>query len=186
MKISETPLPGVLLIEPKVFGDARGFFLETWNRERYLSAGFPEVTFVQDNFSHSRQGTLRGLHFQRQHPQGKLVYVVRGAIFDVVVDIRTGSGSFGRWYGVELSAENHRQIWIPPGFAHGFCVLSDEADFCYKCTDSYHPEDEGGIIWNDPDIGIAWPVIDPLLSEKDRRYPRLAELALQASPKLGS
>lgn len=182
MKISEAPLSGVLLIEPKVFGDARGFFLETWHRERYLAAGLPE--FVQDNFSHSRQGTLRGLHFQRQHPQGKLVQVVRGAIFDVVVDIRAGSGTFGKWYGVELSVENHRQLWVPPGFAHGFCVLSEEADFFYKCTDFYHPEDEGGIIWNDPDIGIAWPVSNPLLSEKDRCFSRLAELAPQAPPKL--
>ena len=184
MRVSETSLPGVLLIEPKVFGDARGFFLETWNRERYLSAGFPDVAFVQDNFSHSRQGTLRGLHFQRQHPQGKLVHVVRGAIFDVVVDIRTGSGTFGKWHGVELNAENHRQLWVPPGFAHGFCVLSEEADFCYKCTDFYHPEDEGGILWSDPDIGIAWPVSDPVLSEKDRRYPQLAELLPQDLPRL--
>ena len=183
MKVSETPLPGVLLIEPKVFGDARGFFLETWNHERYLAAGFPEVTFVQDNFSHSRQGALRGLHFQRQHPQGKLVHVVRGAIFDVVVDVRAGSDTFGKWYGVELNAQNHRQIWIPPGFAHGFCVLSAEADFCYKCTDFYHPEDEGGISWNDPGIGIAWPVSDPVLSEKDRHYPQLTDLLPQDLPR---
>lgn len=183
MRVSETLLPGVLLIEPDVFGDARGFFLETWNHERYLATRFPKVTFVQDNFSHSRQGALHGLHFQRQHPQGKLVHVLRGAIFDVVVDVHASSGTFGKWYGVELNAQNHRQIWIPPGFAHGFCVLSEEADCCYKCTDFYHPEDEGGIIWNDPDIGIAWPVSDPVLSEKDHHHPQLAELLPQDLPR---
>ena len=174
MKIVETSLPGVLVIEPDVFGDARGFFLETWNRERYLRAGFPDVDFVQDNHSRSSRGVLRGLHFQREHPQGKLVQVVRGSVFDVTVDIRVGSPTSGQWYGHELNEENHHQLWIPPGFAHGFCVLSEICDFTYKCTDLYRPSDEGGVIWDDPDIGIDWPLESPLLSAKDMVYPRLS------------
>lgn len=176
MKILETSLPGVLVIDPDVFGDARGFFLETWNRERYLQAGFPDVGFVQDNHSRSGKGVLRGLHFQHQHPQGKLVQVVRGAVFDVAVDVRKGSPNFGRWVGCELSEDNHRQLWIPPGFAHGFCVLSEMCDFTYKCTEFYRPPDETGVIWNDQDIGIDWPLQSPVLSAKDAAYPCLAEI----------
>ena len=177
MKIVETSLPGVLVIEPDVFGDVRGFFLETWNRERYLRAGFPDVDFVQDNHSRSGKGVLRGLHFQLEHPQGKLVQVARGAAYDVAVDIRVGSPTFGQWFGYELTEENHHQLWIPPGFAHGFCVQSVICDFTYKCTDLYRPSDEGGVIWNDADIGIDWPVDAPLLSAKDTAYPRLSEIA---------
>lgn len=177
MRIIDTKLPGVLVIEPDVFGDARGFFLETWNRERYLQAGFPDVSFVQDNHSRSSRGVLRGLHFQLKHPQGKLVQVQRGAAFDVAVDIRVGSPTFGQWIGYELSEDNHRQMWIPPGFAHGFCVLSEVCDFTYKCTDFYRPPDEGGVIWNDPDIGVAWPLESPILSAKDEVYPRLSDIS---------
>lgn len=182
MNVIETKLPGVLLIEPKVFGDARGFFLETWNRERYLAAGFPDVAFVQDNHSRSRKGVLRGLHFQLRYPQGKLVQVVTGAVFDVAVDIRAGSPTFGQWVGYELSEENHRQLWIPEGFAHGFCVLSDVVDFTYKCTALYAPGDEAGVIWNDPDVGIDWLTEAPVLSDKDAALPRLAELSADKLP----
>ncbi len=182
MKIIETDIPEVLLIEPDVFGDHRGFFLETWNKRRYLAAGFPDVEFVQDNHSRSAQGVLRGLHFQRQHPQGKLVQVVTGVVFDVAVDIRIGSPTFGCWVGYELSEKNHRQLWVPPGFAHGFCVLSEMADFSYKCTDYYHPEDEGGIFWNDPEIGIAWPLDKPMLSVKDQTNGMLADCSADSLP----
>lgn len=182
MKIIETALPEVLLVEPTVFGDHRGFFLETWNRQRYLEAGFPDVTFVQDNHSRSRKGVLRGLHFQLNHPQGKLVQVATGAVFDVAVDIRVGSPHFGKWVGYELSEENHRQLWVPPGFAHGFCVLSETVDFIYKCTDLYRPDDEGGVLWNDPEIGIDWHVDAPLLSEKDKQYPSLSQIAADRLP----
>ncbi|MDQ7010479.1 MAG: dTDP-4-dehydrorhamnose 3,5-epimerase, partial [Mariprofundaceae bacterium] len=153
MKVVETALPGVLVVEPDVHGDARGFFLETFHEARYAQHGIPgnDLHFVQDNHSRSRRGVLRGLHFQTKHPQGKLVSVAAGTVFDVTVDVRTGSPTFGRWMGVELSDENHRQLWIPPGFAHGFCVLSETADFQYKCTDFYDPKDEAGIVWNDPD-----------------------------------
>jgi dTDP-4-dehydrorhamnose 3,5-epimerase len=183
MKLLETSLPGVLVVEPDVYGDARGFFLETWNRERYLAVGFPDVDFVQDNHSRSRQSVLRGLHFQREHPQGKLVQVVRGAVFDVAVDVRRGSPTFGQWAGAELTDENHRQLWIPPGFAHGFCVLSEICDFTYKCTDFYRPADEGGVIWNDPDIGIDWPLQEPALSGKDQAYDRLSDIPADILPK---
>jgi len=183
MKLTHTPIPGVILIEPRVFGDARGFFLETWNRERYLEAGFPDVQFVQDNHSRSSKGVLRGLHYQRENPQGKLVWAATGAVFDVVVDIREGSPTFGQWYGCKLSDENHCQLWVPPGLAHGFCVLSDIADFQYKCTDYYRPDDEGGVLWNDPAIGIDWPIEEPLLSEKDRKSPRLADIPSDRLPK---
>ena len=174
MKVIETNLPGVLIFEPKVFGDQRGFFLETFSEQRYREAGLIE-RFVQDNHSRSRKGVLRGLHYQLQQAQGKLVGVTRGAVFDVAVDIRRGSPTFGRWAGVVIDDCNHRQFYIPPGFAHGFCVLSDEADFVYKCTDYYHPQSERGIIWDDPDIGIEWPNQDVFLSEKDAGNPRLAE-----------
>jgi len=176
MKVNKTNLEGVLHIEPKVFGDARGFFLETYNKERYMTAGFPDVDFVQDNHSRSSKGVLRGLHFQLNNPQGKLVQVATGSVFDVAVDIRVGSPTFGKWYGCVLSEENHHQLWIPPKFAHGFCVLSDTADFIYKCTDYYQPKDEGGLLWSDPDIGIEWPLESPLLSEKDQAYACLKDI----------
>lgn len=174
MKISETELPGVLLLEPKRFGDDRGFFMELFHEKRYAEAGIPGP-FVQDNFSRSARGILRGLHFQQPQAQGKLVQVFAGAVYDVAVDIRRGSPTFGRWVGVELSADNRRQLWVPPGFAHGFCVLSESADFHYKCTDFYSPTSEHGIAWNDPDLGIPWPVKSPLLSPKDSVAPRLKD-----------
>jgi len=157
MRVTETELPGVLLIEPAVFGDERGYFLETWSAARYPANGVP-VSFVQDNLSKSRQGTLRGLHLQHPHGQAKLVYVVTGEVFDVAVDVRVGSPTFGRWYGTTLSETNKRQIYIPTGFAHGFCVTSNEAIFAYKCSDGYHPEAELTIAYDDPDIGVRWPV----------------------------
>ncbi|MDX1420981.1 MAG: dTDP-4-dehydrorhamnose 3,5-epimerase [Rubricoccaceae bacterium] len=183
MTVHETEIPGVLLVALRVFGDARGFFLERYHAERYRAHGI-DAAFVQDNHSRSRRGTLRGLHFQRRHPQGKLVECVRGAVYDVVVDLRRGSPTFGRAYGVTLSDAEPRQLWIPPGLAHGFCVLSDEADFLYKCTDVYRPDDEGGVAWDDPDLGIAWPVEAPLLSEKDRHLPRLRDLAPEDLPRV--
>ena len=175
MKVLATPLPGVVLIEPKVFGDARGFFLETFQAERYADVHIPR-TFVQDNLSRSTKGVLRGLHFQLRYPQGKLVSVVRGEVFDVAVDIRINSPTFGQWYGAVLSDTNHRQIYVPPGYAHGFCVLSEEVDFIYKCTDYYHPEDERGILWDDPEIGVQWPVDNPVLSTKDMVNKTLSQL----------
>lgn len=175
MKIIESELNGVKIIEPRVFGDARGFFLETFSFARYLQLGIAE-NFVQDNHSRSQKNVLRGLHFQLNYPQGKLVSVVRGEVLDVAVDVRIGSPDFGRWCGVVLSDCNHRQLYIPPGFAHGFVVISDSADFVYKCTEYYHPEDEKGIIWNDPEIGIEWGVSDPELSQKDLSNMTLNEL----------
>ncbi|SEU19027.1 dTDP-4-dehydrorhamnose 3,5-epimerase [Stigmatella erecta] len=178
MKVTETAIPGVLLIEPKVFGDARGFFLETFHAQRYADAGIPGP-FVQDNYSRSVKGTLRGLHFQEPQPQGKLVQVVAGAVFDVAVDIRRGSPTFGKWVGVELSAENRRQLWVPPGFAHGFCVTSESADFQYKCTALYAPQNERSLLWNDPDLGITWPLDgEPKLSAKDAAAVRLKDAPL--------
>lgn len=175
MKVLETALPGVLIIEPRVFGDARGFFLESYQAERYRSIGI-DLPFVQDNHSRSARGVLRGLHFQRSRPQGKLVSVSRGAVYDVAVDINPASPTCGQFVAVELSDENHRQLWIPPGYAHGFCVLSEIADFQYKCTDYYAPEDEGGLLWSDPQVNIPWPLEQPLLSAKDRLNPTLAQL----------
>lgn len=175
MNVSHTPLSGLLLVEPRVFGDSRGFFLETFNAPKYRSKGLPE-RFVQDNWSRSTKGTLRGLHFQHPVGQGKLVWCVRGAVFDVAVDVRRGSPTFGRWYGVELSDATKKQLWLPPGFAHGFCVLSDEADFVYKCTEVYAPQHEQSVLWNDPALGIDWPVEHPTISEKDARAKPLAEL----------
>lgn len=175
MLIHQTPLPGLLLIEPKVFGDARGFFLETYREERLAKFNVP--AFVQDNHSRSARGVLRGLHYQLGRPQGKLVMAARGAVFDVAVDIRKDSKTFGQWYGVELNEENHLQLYVPPGFAHGFCVLSDMADFLYKCTQYYAPETERGIIWNDPDIGIDWPLSAPMLSAKDGQALRLKDVS---------
>lgn len=182
MKVLESDLPGVLILEPVVYGDHRGFFLETYREQRYREVGIRE-TFVQDNHSRSRQGVLRGLHYQLRHPQGKLVSVMRGHIYDVVVDIRRGSPSFGQWLGVELSDENHRQLYVPPGFAHGFCVLSEVTDFIYKCTDIYRPEDEYGVRWDDPELAISWPTDDtPRLSEKDLALPLLSEVAIDLLP----
>ena len=175
MKIIETALPGVLIIEPRVFGDHRGFFLETFQVERYREAGIT-LPFVQDNHSRSQRGVLRGLHFQKTRPQGKLVSVSRGAVYDVAVDIDPASATYGRFVGVELNDDNHRQMWVPPGYAHGFCVLSEVADFQYKCTDFYFPADEGGLLWNDPDVGIPWPITEPQLSAKDIDNPRLRDL----------
>lgn len=175
MKVLETVLPGVLIIEPKVFGDARGFFLESYQAERYRQLGIAH-TFVQDNHSRSARGVLRGLHFQRSRPQGKLVSVSRGSVYDVTVDINPASPTCGQFVAVELNDENHRQLWIPPGYAHGFCVLSDIADVQYKCTDYYIPEDEGSLLWNDPQVNIPWPIEQPLLSAKDQRNPTLAQL----------
>ncbi len=171
----ETSLPGVILIEPQVFKDNRGFFLETFHREKYAE-GKVGPAFVQDNHSHSQRSSLRGLHYQLGHAQGKLIYAVTGEIYDVAVDIRRGSPTFGQWVGAHLSAENKHQIYVPEGFAHGFCVLSDRADVLYKCTDFYSPEDECGIFWADPTIGIDWPIDAPLLSEKDSMNPKLSEV----------
>ncbi|MCH7343715.1 dTDP-4-dehydrorhamnose 3,5-epimerase [Pelomonas sp. CA6] len=181
MNIRPTSLPEVLIIEPKVFGDARGFFMESWNQQRFDEAVGHEVRFVQDNHSRSSRGVLRGLHFQLPpHAQGKLVRVTQGRVFDVAVDMRRSSPNFGKWEGVELSGENHRQLWIPPGFAHGFLVLSDSADFLYKTTDYYAPQAEGCVRWDDPAIGIEWPLQDglvPQLAGKDAAAPRLADAA---------
>ena len=181
MNVVRTLLPGVLLIEPKVFGDSRGFFLESYNRRRYAEAGI-DAAFVQDNHSRSSRGVLRGLHYQVRHPQGKLVSVVTGEVFDVAVDIRCGSPHFGKWYGCILSADNHLQLWIPPGFAHGFCTLSDSVDFLYKCTDYYLPEDEGGVLWSDPQLAIEWPIDAPVLSAKDAAYPTMATIEKERLP----
>ncbi|MBC7520454.1 MAG: dTDP-4-dehydrorhamnose 3,5-epimerase [Sandarakinorhabdus sp.] len=176
MIVSATTLPGVMLIEPKVFGDDRGFFLESWNARAFADAGL-DLDFVQDNHSRSARGVLRGLHYQRQNPQGKLVRVTAGAVFDVAVDVRRSSAHFGKWVGVELSEANKRMLWVPPGFAHGFVVLSESADFLYKCTQLYDPTDDRGVRWNDPAIGIDWPVtgVDPVLSAKDAAAPLLAD-----------
>ena len=182
MNVIETELPGVVIIEPRVFGDRRGFFLESWQQQRYEEAGI-NLPFVQDNHSRSSKGVLRGLHFQLRHPQGKLVRVVRGEVFDVAVDVRIGSPTFGQWAGVHLSDDNHRQFYVPPGYAHGFCVLSEVADFEYKCTDLYHPEDEGGVFWADEVVGIDWPVAEPQLSDKDCVLPRLSEISESALPR---
>jgi dTDP-4-dehydrorhamnose 3,5-epimerase len=171
----------VILVEPQVFKDERGFFLETYHQARYGEKGIGPA-FVQDNHSHSRKGCVRGFHYQLKHPQGKLVYVVSGRIFDVVLDIRRGSPTFGNWYGAYLSTENKHQIYIPPGFAHGFSVLSDSADVIYKCTDFYAPEDEYGVLWNDPDLEIDWGVDNPILSPKDLKNPRLSRIPQDLLP----
>ena len=194
IKVSKCPIEGLYVIEPTVHGDARGYFCETYNQRDMQEAGL-NMVFVQDNQSSSVKGVLRGLHFQIDHPQGKLVRVIRGSVFDVAVDLRKGSETYGKWYGIELSAENHRQFYISEGFAHGFLVLSDLAEFCYKCTDFYHPGDEGGLAWNDPQIGIEWPQVTGAypgsadasgytlsdgtklnLSEKDQKWDTLSYL----------
>jgi dTDP-4-dehydrorhamnose 3,5-epimerase len=174
VKVTLAPLEGLLVIEPKIFGDSRGFFMETYSRERYRAAGITE-DLLQDNLSLSRRGVLRGLHFQNPAPQGKLVYVLQGAVFDVAVDLRRSSPTFGKWYGTTLTDENKKQLWLPPGFAHGFCVTSETALFTYKCSAYYAPENEHTIRYDDPDIGIEWPIADPLLSDKDRNAKGLVE-----------
>jgi len=174
MKIIATPLEGLLIIEPRVFEDERGYFLETHHNQRYESAGI-RCTFVQDNLSFSTKNILRGLHFQKTKPQAKLVQVVCGEIFDVAVDLRPDSLTFGKWSAAVISGENKRQLFIPQGFAHGFCVLSASAHVVYKCSDYYDPDDEGGLLWSDPDIAIDWPLQDPILSAKDRQYGYLAD-----------
>lgn len=168
MNVIDTEIPEVKIIEPKVFGDERGFFLETFQAKRYRDEAGINLEFVQDNYSRSSKGVLRGLHFQKKNPQGKLVRVVRGEVYDVAVDIRRQSPTFGRWVGTVLSEQNKRQFWVPPGFAHGFLVLSDCADFEYKCTDYYDPSDEGCLLWNDVSLAIDWPIDTPLLSNKDQ------------------
>ena len=178
MKISHSKLEGCVIIEPRVFGDERGFFLETFQAVRYEQEAGIDLPFVQDNHSRSARGVLRGLHFQKTKPQGKLVRVVRGEVYDVAVDIRKGSATFGEWEGVTLSEDNKKQFWVPPGFAHGFVVLSDTADFEYKCTDYYDPSDEGCILWSDPDLDIPWPIANPVLSTKDESAKRLVDLRL--------
>jgi dTDP-4-dehydrorhamnose 3,5-epimerase len=183
MKVSELDIPGVLLIEPRVFRDPRGVFLETWNAERYRAAGIKRE-FVQDNVSISKRGVIRGLHYQHPNPQGKLVTVLQGKVFDVAVDVRRGSPTFGRWAGCELSSDDARQLFIPEGFAHGFAVLSDTAVFAYKCSDRYVQESEGTILWNDPEIGIPWPVENPVLSEKDLSSVLLREMPAERLPSL--
>ena len=176
MNVIKTKLKDCVIIEPKVFGDERGFFLETFQADRYADLASISLPFVQDNHSRSSRGVLRGLHFQKTKPQGKLVRVVRGEVYDVAVDIRQGSPTYGQWEAVILSEENKTQFWVPPGFAHGFVVLSETADFEYKCTDYYDPSDEGSLLWNDPDLNIPWPIDNPKLSEKDANASLLADL----------
>ncbi len=175
MKVTQTKLNGALVFEPKVFGDERGFFMETWNQQRYKEAGL-DVNFVQSNLSKSAKGVLRGLHFQNPNPQGKLVQILTGEVFDVAVDIRQGSPTFGQWHGEILTGDNHKQFYIPEGFAHGFCVLSDTAIFSYMCTNLYSPKDETSLIWCDPFIGIDWPIKTPNLSEKDENALTLEDI----------
>ncbi|MBP3701242.1 MAG: dTDP-4-dehydrorhamnose 3,5-epimerase [Lachnospiraceae bacterium] len=177
IKVTRCEIEGLCVIEPTVFRDARGYFVETYNYNDFKAEGL-DMVFVQDNQSMSVKGVLRGLHYQKQFPQGKLVRCVRGTVFDVAVDLRTSSKTYGKWYGVELSAENKKQFYIPEGFAHGFIVLSDEAEFAYKCTDFYHPGDEGGLAWNDPEIGVEWPIeegMELIISEKDQKWGGLSE-----------
>ena len=185
MNVIQTELPGVLILEPKVFGDPRGYFLETWSRTRYEEAGIMGP-FVQDNVAFSRKGILRGLHLQHPRSQGKLVQVLSGEVVDVVVDVRVGSPSFGRWVAERLSESNRRQMYIPPGLAHGYCVVSETALFSYKCTDFYSPATELGILWNDPDLAIDWSVAAPLVSPRDAGHPRLRDIPDHKLPRFGS
>ena len=173
----ETGIEGLMVVEPAVFGDNRGYFMETYHQQEFQEAGLG-MTFVQDNQSKSRRGVLRGLHFQKKNPQGKLVRAISGEVFDVAVDLRKGSKTYGKWYGVVLNGENKKQFYVPEGFAHGFLVLSETAEFVYKCTRFYDPSDEGGLMWNDPEIGVVWPVpadVEPVLSEKDEKHPSFRE-----------
>lgn len=181
MKFIETSLPGCVVIEPQVFGDSRGFFYESYNEAKYREAGI-DRRFVQSNVSRSARGVLRGLHYQWPRPQGKLVSVLEGEVYDVAVDIRRGSPTFGQWTGVMLTAENHRHFWIPEGFAHGFCVLSEFATFSYQCTDLYDAKADGGVRWNDPAIGVDWPISSPLLSDKDGKAPLLSDVSPDRLP----
>lgn len=182
MKFTELEIPGLILVEPDVWSDERGFFIETYHAKKYAAGGIAKP-FVQDNHSHSQRGVLRGLHFQRRHPQGKLVMVARGEIWDVAVDVRRGSPAFGKWVARTLSAGNHHQLFVPEGCLHGFVVLSDEADVLYKCTELYVPSDDQGVRWDDPDLAIAWPLEGaPRLSPKDARLPRLADLPVESLP----
>jgi dTDP-4-dehydrorhamnose 3,5-epimerase len=174
LAILTTQFPGLTVIEPRVFEDVRGFFMETYHRERFAVAGLP-TSFVQDNHSLSRRNVIRGLHYQIERPQGKLVRAIRGTVFDVAVDLRRSSPTFGRWFGIELSESNRKQVYIPPGFAHGFCALSDVAEVIYRCTDVYHPAGERTVVWNDPQLAIGWPVVEPILAEKDQRGLRFAD-----------
>ena len=174
MKITSGSLQDVLVIEPRIVADSRGFFLEAWNQQQFLQAGI-EANFVQDIYSRSRQDVLRGLHYQIERPQGKLIWAVRGEVYDVVVDLRQSSPTFGRWMALNLSAENHRQVYVPPGMAHGFCTLSAEAELAYKCTDFYYPDFERTIVWNDPQLAISWPVGSPVLSDKDQQGLRFSD-----------
>jgi len=178
----ETAIPGVLLLRPKVFGDDRGFFFESYHQKRFEDLGIAE-NFVQDNHSRSRRGTVRGLHYQLSHPQAKLCRVIAGEVFDVAVDIRRGSPTFGKWVGAVLSAENQQQIYIPTGFAHGFSVLSETAEFLYKCSDFYYPEDEHGVLWNDSQLKIDWRVREPVISPKDKQFQPLANVAAELLPR---
>jgi dTDP-4-dehydrorhamnose 3,5-epimerase len=171
----ETKVKDVYIIEPTVFGDNRGFFMETYHYEEFSKAGL-DMIFVQDNHSKSKKSVLRGLHFQKKHPQGKLVKVIKGAVYDVAVDLRKDSTTFGKWVGVELTEDNKKMFYVPEGFAHGFVTLEDDTEFLYKCTDYYHLEDEGGLIWNDPSLNISWPIDNPILSEKDTKWLTLEEL----------
>lgn len=182
MNIKEAKIQGVLILEPDVFKDERGFFLETWNKERYEKNGFL-YSFVQDNISFSKKGILRGLHFQFPRPQGKLIQVLSGKVIDIAVDIRIGSPTYGQWHSEILSDENLRQMYVPPGFAHGYCVISESAIFSYKCTDFYNPATEHGIIWNDPELSIDWPIKEPILSPKDAKYPGLKDLSPDKLPR---
>jgi dTDP-4-dehydrorhamnose 3,5-epimerase len=175
MNVITCDIPGLVVIEPRVFGDARGYFMETWNQQRYHDAGL-DWNFVQDNISFSRRGILRGLHFQNPKGQGKLVFALQGEVFDVAVDLRKSSPTFGRWHGLTLSAENRRQFFVPAGFAHGFAVLSETAMFAYKCTEFYNPQNEMSLLWNDPEVGVQWPLAAPQLSEKDLRGVRLRDI----------
>jgi len=174
-KFQKTDLEDVYVIEPEVFGDQRGFFMETYNKEEFKKHGI-SVDFVQDNHSKSKKGVLRGLHFQKKYPQGKLVRVIKGRVYDVAVDLRKSSKTFGKWFGIELSAENKKMFWVPGGFAHGFVTLEDDTEFVYKCDQFYHPEDEGGLIWNDPELKIDWLIKNPTLLEKDQELPTLKKL----------
>lgn len=185
MNISDTELPGVLIFEPEAFSDERGFFLETWRENQYRQAGIT-LSFVQDNVSFSQKGILRGLHYQHPQSQGKLVQVLSGEVLDAAVDIRVGSPTFGKSVGVILTESNHKQMYIPPGFAHGFCVTSETALFSYKCTDYYNASSEGGILWNDPDLGIDWPIEEPILSAKDANYPLLKDIPAESLPQYGN
>ncbi len=177
IKVTKCPIEGLYIIEPTVHGDNRGYFMETYNQRDMQEAGL-NMVFVQDNQSMSTKGVLRGLHYQKAHPQGKLVRAIKGRVFDVAVDLRAGSATYGKWYGVELSEENKKQFYVSPGFAHGYLVLSETAEFCYKCTDFYHPGDEGGLLWNDPEIGIQWPIpegMEPILSQRDQNWGGLKD-----------